>query len=128
SQAAVPADTRPRVSTAWGVGAVYSLTTTPTVGKVPLQVDYFFLGDNLIGFGLRFFVADGPERDLWNQIIEQARNRYGAPKSEVSDNIDWALPHLAVHAALTNSPAMTSMNKRPVHLGSIHFTVPPPIK
>ena len=127
-QADVPDSVQPRISTAWRVGPAYALTTTPTLDKVPVQVDYFFLGDNLIGFGIRFFVADGAHRELWDRIIEQARKRYGLPQSEVNENIDWTLPHLAVHAALTSSGAASSANSPPVFLGSMHFTVPPPIK
>src|SRR5439155_15019125 len=122
-QAGLPAGTAARLAAAWQIGRVYALSATPTLREVPVQIDYYFLGDNLVGYGLRFFVQSETDRKLWDDLIAQGRQQYGPPRHEANGSVDWLLPQLAVHAALTDSAAMSSMSKRPTQLANVHWTV-----
>jgi hypothetical protein len=123
--AQVPARERFVRQTAWHLGAVYTLMTTPQIGEVPAQVDYYFMGDNLVGYGVRFFVEQPAAQTLYDTVVGEARKSYGKPAKESLGSLDWQLPELAVHLALTDSPAMTQLHKRPVKLAQMQWTVPP---
>ncbi|HJZ83655.1 MAG TPA: hypothetical protein VKN99_00595 [Polyangia bacterium] len=127
-QAGLPAEAKLVTSAAWQIGPVYSLASTPNLGPVPTQLDYFFLGDNLIGYAIRFLVEDAGSQKLWDDLAAQARKSYGPPAKQADGDTDWALPRLAVHASLSYSDALTHMRKHPVHMANIHWTIPPSLK
>ena len=113
---------------AWNVGPVYSLSATPLVAGQRAQVDYFFLGDNLVGYGIRFFVDEGPSEKLHQDLLGQARAAYGPPKAAAPGNLDFAKGQIVAHFSLNDSPAMVKVRKRPVKLLTAHFTIPPALR
>jgi hypothetical protein len=110
---------------AWQIGMAYSIADLRKIDGVMSQIDYLFLGDNLIGYDVAFYAEDEKGTKILNALREQAEKAYGPAKHHDNVNTDWTAPQLAVHLAVTNPPAVSKMRGHPVQRVQMTWTVPP---
>jgi len=113
------------MNVAWQIGIAYAIPDLRKIGDVVSQIDYFFLGDNLIGYDVAFYAEDEKGTKILNALREQAEKAYGPAKHHDTVNTDWTAPQLAVHLAVTNPPAVSKMRGHPVQRVQMTWTVPP---
>jgi hypothetical protein len=118
-------DARLTPNIAWRLGPSYSMTELRRIDEIQTQIDYFFMGDNLVAYDVSFYVEEAKGQKLTEAVKVQAEKAYGKPKSQDKENTDWTLPHLVVHIAVTNPVQLSKSRGHPVFRVQASFTVPP---
>jgi len=119
------AKTRLSENVAWQIGPAYSITDLRKIDDVMSQIEYLFLGDNLIGYDVSFYTEDEKGAKILTALREQADKAYGPAKHHDTVNTDWTAPQLAVHLAVTSPAALAKMRGHPVQRVDMTWTVPP---
>jgi hypothetical protein len=110
---------------AWQIGLVNSLPDLRKIDDVASQVDYMFLGDNLIAYDVSFYTMEEKGQKLLAALREQTAKAYGEPKHKDDVNTDWLLPQMVVHMAVTNPAGLSKAAGHPVQRVQVTWTVPP---
>jgi hypothetical protein len=118
-------DTRLGQNVAWKLGPSYSLSELRKIDEIQTQIDYFFMGDNLIAYDVSFYSEEEHGQKLAAAIRSQAEKAYGTPKSQDKENTDWILPHLIVHLAVTSPAQLAKARGHAISRVQISLTVTP---
>jgi hypothetical protein len=118
-------DTRLTQNIAWRLGPAYSLPELRPVDGILTQIDYFFMGDNLVAYDVSFYAEEEKGQKLSAALKSQALKAYGQPKSQDNDNTDWTLPHLVVHFGVTSPLQLAKARGHAVWRVQMSWTVPP---
>jgi hypothetical protein len=110
---------------AWRLGPSYSMTELRRIDDIQTQIDYFFMGDNLVAYDVSFYIEEAKGQKLAEAVKTQAEKSYGKPRSQDKENTDWVLPHLVVHVGVTNPNQLSKSRGHPVFRLQASFTVPP---
>ncbi len=111
---------------AWDLGVAQGvLISMPVPGiQSPIDVEHIFLGDNLVGFGLRFRLADPADIQLFERLRTEAVKVLGQP-SQLSAGVEkLANEDLEVYIQRHPSPALTQAFKKPVDAARLHYLCP----
>lgn len=118
-------DARLTQNIAWRLGPSYSIPELRAVEGIMTQIDYFFIGDNLVAYDASFYAENDKGQKLTAALKSQAEKAYGQPKSQDNENTDWVMPHLVVHFAVTNAMQLAKGRGHPVWRVQVSWTVPP---
>ena len=118
-------DARLTQNVAWRLGPAYSIPELRAVDGIMTQIDYFFIGDNLVAYDVSFYAENDKGQKLTAALKSQAEKAYGQPKSQDKENTDWMLPHLVVHFAVTDALQLAKGRGHPVWRVQTSWTVPP---
>ncbi len=111
---------------AWDLGVAQGvLISMPVAGiQSPIDVEHIFLGDNLVGFGLRFRLADPADIQLFDRLRAEASKVVAEP-GQVEPGVEkMANADLEVHIQRHPSPALTQAFKKPVDVARLHYLCP----
>ncbi len=111
---------------AWDLGVVQGVLTQVAIPGVQLPIDaeHLFVGDNLVGFGLRFRVADRADDQLYDRLRSELVKALGAPEILSPGVEKLHAPGLEVYIQRHPSPALTQALKKPVTVARLLYLCP----
>ena len=111
---------------AWDLGVVQGVLTSVAIPGVqaPIDAEHLFIGDNLVGFGLRFRVADRADDQLFDRLRSELVEVLGAPETLAPGVEKLRAPELEGYIQRHPSPALTQALKKPVAVARLLYLCP----
>lgn len=117
---------RPIEAPAWDLGVAQGVLTSVAIPGVqsPIDAEHLFLGDNLVGFGLRFRIADPADEQLFGRLQAELVKALGGTET-LSPGVEKLHgPELDVYIQRHASPALAQAFNKPVDVARLLYLCP----